>query len=182
MGKFMGSASNILFTILAVYCILIDGTEYQIRTCDIKAYLAYQLELVEDPDSMPANQIVFAEEEIQLLARVIMSEAGTLPLTGKIAVLATIINRVYSDKFPDTIYDVIMQETVTASGEIVRQYSINDNGDPTEECFEAIEVFTEDMFPSDMFYFRTEHPHSFGHFYIQIGNTYFSTDTDYLNP
>ena len=127
---------------------------------------------IQDDINKPAAESKFTQVEIELLSRVIMSEAGILPIEGKIAVLSTIMNRVYSDKFPDTIYDVITQE---------HQYSMQDNGEPNDECYKAIDSYTDGEFPYDMFYFRTKHPHSFGYFFKQIGNTYFSTESDYGN-
>ena len=90
-----------------------------------------------------------------------------LPYHGKLAIMATIINRVRSDKFPDTIHDVIYQEN---------QYSTADNGEPTQDCYNAIYDYIESGWPADLFYFRTNYPHSFGKEYCHIGNTYFSRE------
>lgn len=110
---------------------------------------------------------LYAEEERELLARVIMSEGSLLPPHGKIAIMATIMNRVRSEKFPNTITEVIYQEN---------QYNTAYNGDPTDECYQAIDDYVDTGWPIDMFYFRTDHPHPFGKEYCHIGNTYFSTE------
>ena len=108
------------------------------------------------------------QEDIDLMARVVMSEASVLPLDGKTAVAATIVNRFYSSKFPNNI-----EAIVTAP----YQYSTQDNGDPDAECYIAVDTALRyDCFPPDMFYFRTGHYHNFGYPYCVIGNTYFSTD------
>ena len=39
------------------------------------------------------------------------------------------------------------------------------------------DVIYNGSFPPDMFYFRTEKPHSFGFEYLHIGNTFFNTET-----
>lgn len=110
------------------------------------------------------------QEDIDLMARCVMSEASVLPLDGKTAVAATIINRFYSDKFPNNIEAII-----TAP----KQYSTQDNGDPDAECYEAVDTALRyDCFPPDMYYFRAGHYHTFGYPYCQIGNTYFSTETE----
>lgn len=110
------------------------------------------------------------QEDIDLMARVVMSEASILPLDGKTAVAATIINRFYSNKFPNNI-----EAIVTAP----YQYSTQDNGDPDEECYIAVDTALRyDCYPPDMFYFRTGHYHNFGYPYCVIGNTYFSTATE----
>ena len=49
-------------------------------------------------------------EEVQLLAKLINAEAGDASRETQIAVASVILNRVQSDTFPDTIYDVIYQE------------------------------------------------------------------------
>lgn len=49
------------------------------------------------------------EEELELLARIIQVEAGYEKMEGRIAVGNVILNRVESERFPDTIRDVIYQ-------------------------------------------------------------------------
>lgn len=112
----------------------------------------------------------YTDQERELLARAVMSEGSLLPMHGKIAIVATIMNRVRSDKFPDTIPGVLYQEN---------QFSLADNGDPTQECYDAIDNYVESGWPSDMLYFRNSRPHSFGYEYLHIGNTYFNTENNF---
>ncbi|MFS0724032.1 cell wall hydrolase [Paenibacillus sp. 1P07SE] len=49
------------------------------------------------------------EEEINLIARIIYSEARGESYDGQVGVGAVILNRMTSDLFPDTVRDVIMQ-------------------------------------------------------------------------
>lgn len=108
------------------------------------------------------------DEERDLMARVVMSEASLLPIEGKQAVAQTIINRFFSDKFPNNIEEVINQPY---------QYSTADNGTPDSECYEAVDAACKyEGFPTDMYYFRTGHYHSWAEDYCNIGNTYFSTE------
>ncbi|NLM25695.1 MAG: LysM peptidoglycan-binding domain-containing protein [Firmicutes bacterium] len=60
---------------------------------------------------IPARKYVikFTPEERELLAKVIHAEARGEPLEGQIAVGAVIINRVKSEKFPNTITEVVYQ-------------------------------------------------------------------------
>ena len=51
-----------------------------------------------------------SNQDLELLARTINGEARGEPYLGQIAVGAVIINRVISNKFPDTIKGVIMQD------------------------------------------------------------------------
>lgn len=82
-------------------------------------YLA-QFNDIKDPTRMRAGMklripskvyvVDFTPEERELLARLIHAEARGEPLEGQIAVGAVVINRVKSDKFPDTITEVIYQK------------------------------------------------------------------------
>lgn len=106
------------------------------------------------------------DREYQLLVRVCMSEAGNQPLVGKIAVVETVLNRVEMGR--GTI-----EEVITAK----RQYSTADNGEPNDECYEAVDkALAGDMFPDTMIYFRTKHYHTWGIPYEKIGDHYFSLE------
>ncbi len=50
-------------------------------------------------------------EEKDLLARITMLEAGGEPDEGQQAVAEVILNRIWSDKFPNTVYEVLSQKT-----------------------------------------------------------------------
>ncbi len=49
----------------------------------------------------------YSSSAVYWLSRIISAESGSQPLTGKIAVGTVILNRVNSELFPDTIYNVI---------------------------------------------------------------------------
>lgn len=116
------------------------------------------------------NYNIYTEDEIELMARVVMSEASTLSLDGKQAVAEVIINRVKSKNYPDTITDVINQP---------KQFYKGDNGEPTEDCYTAIRnAVCDKKFPDDMYWFRLKKV-TYGYEYIKIGNTYFSTEKNY---
>lgn len=149
------------------------GVSYTQATEEVKEYKEPLFSNNKSVEIQDIEQSIYTEEEIELLARVIMTEAGILPYHGKLAVMATIMNRVNSDEFPDTIFDVIHQEN---------QYSTAYNGDPTHDCYTAIYDYIPGSFPEDMYYFRADYPHSFAYEYCHIGNTYFSTKTNCLMP
>lgn len=100
------------------------------------------------------------------MARVVMSEASTQPFLAKQLVAETILNRVNSPLYPDFVDEVVIQRD---------QFSIADNGEPTQECFDAviaaIEVPCSDP---DMLYFRDSHYFETYTDYCQCGNLYFS--------
>lgn len=49
----------------------------------------------------------FSAEDLELLARLVQAEAGGEPYLGKVAVAASVLNRVKSERYPDTIPGVI---------------------------------------------------------------------------
>lgn len=51
----------------------------------------------------------YTQEDVLWLARIIHVEARGLSYEGKLAIANVVLNRVKSDSFPDTIYDVIFQ-------------------------------------------------------------------------
>jgi N-acetylmuramoyl-L-alanine amidase len=51
----------------------------------------------------------FSASELDLLARLVQAEAGGEPYQGQVAVAATILNRLDSPRFPNTITEVIYQ-------------------------------------------------------------------------
>ena len=64
-----------------------------------------------------------SEYEMYLLTMITYSEAGIEPYLGKVAVAATILNRMDSMDFPNTVYDVIFQPGQFSSANNGRFYS-----------------------------------------------------------
>ena len=54
--------------------------------------------------------ILLNESEKDLLARIVMLESGNQSDKGQQAVVEVIFNRIYSDEWPDTLYDVLSQK------------------------------------------------------------------------
>lgn len=106
----------------------------------------------------------FTEQEILLMERVTMSEASTEPFEGKVAVAKTILNRA-------KMYDMSIEQVVYEP----YQYSVTDNGKPSEEVKRAVlEAINDTELPDNMIYFKQGEYHGFGVPYKQIGNHYFS--------
>ena len=81
----------------------------------------------------------WSAEESYLLARIAMAEAERCNTQTKTLIIMCVLNRVWSDEFPDTIEEVIFQEN---------QFSPIDNGrwdrvEPNEDCYEAVKVVME---------------------------------------
>ena len=81
----------------------------------------------------------WSSEESYLLAKIAMAEAEGCNTKTKTLIIMCVLNRVWSDEFPDTIKEVIFQEN---------QFSPIDNGrwdrvEPNEDCYEAVKVVME---------------------------------------
>ena len=120
--------------------------------------------IIEVIEEEPEESHRMTDDEI--IAMVVMAEAGNQELLGKVAVAMTILNR--CDAWGKTVEEVINEPN---------QYTFPYYGTVSEECFRAVEIAREnrDLFPEDMFYFRTTHYHTFGEPYMVIGSHYFST-------
>lgn len=57
----------------------------------------------------PEPELSFSEEELDLLARLVQAEAGGESFEGQVAVAATVLNRLRSDLYPNTLFEVIYQ-------------------------------------------------------------------------
>ena len=81
----------------------------------------------------------WSEEESYLLAKIAMAEAEGCNTQTKTLIIMCVLNRVWSDEFPDTIKEVIFQEN---------QFSPIDNGrwdrvKPNEDCYQAVKAVME---------------------------------------
>ena len=78
----------------------------------------------------------FDSDEVYLLTKIAIAEAEGEDIEGKALVIRTVLNRVESDEFPDTIYDVIYQK---------KQFSPISDGrfnrvEPNEDCYSALDM------------------------------------------
>ncbi len=77
--------------------------------------------------SIVSGNEFYDTEELLWLSKIINAEAGGEPFLGKLAVGTVILNRVDSDEFPDSVYDVIfdnehgVQFTPTSNGAITAE-------------------------------------------------------------
>lgn len=95
-----------------------------------------------------AKEIQYSEQE--LLARVVEAEAGNQGLYGKRLVVAVIYNRVESDKFPNTIYEVLTsphQFSTVRNGQVEKM-------EITDETLFAIEFERTHRADNEILYFN----------------------------
>lgn len=98
-------------------------------------------------------------EEMAMLAQLVQAEAGNQDLTGKRLVADVVLNRVDSEKFPNTIEEVIFQNNPVQFGVTVDGVFERVRGDVSEECFEAVrmEWERETRLDGEVMYFNTVH-------------------------
>ena len=86
----------------------------------------------------------YSEKDLRLLSAIIFCEAGNQCYAGQKAVGIVVMNRVKSDKFPNTVEDVLYQSgqfTPAHSGFLSSSLSKYDSGSLPSECIDAaIEV------------------------------------------
>lgn len=112
------------------------------------------------------------EEDFGLLVLECMREAGVKEVDAIHAVAQVIWNRMKSEDYPNTVKGVIYQEN---------QFALHDNGEPNWKCYQAVEnmLASPEAFPTDMYWFNSEHYPNYGYPYTVIDGMYFSTETDY---
>lgn len=84
----------------------------------------------------------FDSEESYMLAKIAMAEAEGESTDAKALVICTVLNRVWSENFPDSIEGVLFQRTGNGGWQFSPMY---DGGrwyttDPNEECWDALDM------------------------------------------
>lgn len=87
------------------------------------------------------------EEEVYLLAKIAMCEAEGENIQTKTLVIMTVMNRVESSDFPDSIREVIFE----SKNDSYQFSPVRSEGrwwtkEPDEECYEAVKVVQESMY------------------------------------
>lgn len=94
------------------------------------------------------------KDDSYMLCKIAMAEAESEGVEGKALVMLVVLNRVWSEEFPDTIEEVIFQKN---------QFSPVANGrydavEPDEECYEALKLIQVDHWneSQDALYFESK--------------------------
>lgn len=147
------------------------STEQEAAEIDVETK---EVEIVEQASTEEVSyRVLLNNEEKDLLCRTVYCEAGNQSIETQEMVALTILNRLESEKFPDTLHDVIYQKN---------QYEVTtwngfENYGWTDQVEQAVEnALMENNHPSEMYYFRSGYYHSFGVPYIQSGDLYFNTE------
>ncbi len=117
-------------------------------------------------------------EDILYLGKIVMLEAGSGGLDTKIAISNTIVNRVRSASFPNTIKDVIFDTNYSVQFPPAHTDRINET--PSKECIIAAKCALNgvELVGDSLYFISTKAaPSSWVHknrtYYITIGNTAF---------
>lgn len=110
--------------------------------------------------------------QLEMLAIATYAEAGTQGIEGMRAVAGVILNRVESDKFPNTIEEVLRQK---------HQFSVMSDGayeracwNVTQEAYDAVSMELADRKYTEALFFRTGHYHEGRTPLFKLGAHYFS--------
>ncbi len=128
------------------------------------------------------------DEEKELIARITFREAGNQDIDGQMAVVEVILNRVLSDKWPDTVYKVLSQKGQFSTWSLRNKVSQEN----IEKMLEVIELVANekesilipyleekgfDTNPLNYVYFDGVQ-HSYATNYIKIQGHWFGTSTN----
>ena len=124
--------------------------------------------VIEKQKSEP--EISMSKEDMKLIAQMTMAEAEGESEYGKRLVIDTILNRVDSSTFPDTVYDVLYQPYQFSSikdGRFARCHV-------KKELYELVVEEVHNRTNYDVIFFRTGH-------YSKYGTPLFKEDSHYFN-
>ena len=110
-------------------------------------------------------------DDAVLIAKLVLAEAEGEPEMGKRLVIDTVLNRLESEGFPNTVYDVVYQPyhyDPVWDGRI-------DLFSELDDAFKLVVDEIHNRTNSEVLYFRTDKFHEFGTPMEQVGNHYFST-------
>lgn len=93
-----------------------------------------EIEETEEQEYQNRWGIQLTEEEIDLLAKILWVEARGESETGQEAVVEVVFNRMLSEEFPDTLYDVLSQKKPVQFA----SWKLRDKAKPTEKEYASI--------------------------------------------
>lgn len=169
--------------ILAAFALLIGVMSFEVITCPDTHIISQTVKAEKYVDPVIATETIikaipedvepltYSADDIELLALVTIAEAEGESEEGKRLVIDTILNRVDSDIFPNTIYDVVYQ-----SG----QFSSMWNGRASRVCVtDNVRWLVREEMDSrsnrDVIYFTAGRYGQYGTPLFQVGNHYFAS-------
>lgn len=156
------------------YCIKVNDITVESETPEIMSSPIETEEVIEEPTEAEETTMnpVLTDEEIELLAVCTLGEAEVEPELAQRLVIDTILNRLDSNKFPNTLYDVIWQPHQFSA-----MYGKRIKDVDTSKCpwvYELIQEELESRTNSDVLYFRMNYYFDWAEPVLHSGTTYFS--------
>ena len=160
---------------------MVTGIRVPETICSIaKGELQKKRENPEGNKGSPQNRwgIQLDEIEQDMIARITMLEAGAEPDRGQQAVVEVILNRMYSDQFPDTVYEVLSQKDNGCSQFVTWKNRNMDAAKPSERVRRNVKAVLDgetQILPFKTMYFSLEKEN--GHIQGVIGDHVFCNQT-----
>lgn len=127
---------------------------------------------IDIPEIETENAFPFTDEEVELVALITLGEAEGECEQGKRLVVDTILNRLYSPSFPDSIHDVIYQANAF---ECVWNGRL-DRCTITDDILELVRDEMGRHSDKNVIFFQTTDYSIYGEPLFQVGNHYFSKE------
>ena len=160
---------------------MVTGLRVPEKICSVaKGELQKKRETPEGNKGSPQNRwgIQLDEIEQDMIARITMLEAGAEPDRGQQAVVEVILNRMYSDQFPDTVYEVLSQKDNGCSQFVTWKNRNMDAAKPSERVKRNVKAVLDgetQILPFKTMYFSLEKEN--GHIQCVIGHHVFCNQT-----
>ncbi len=113
----------------------------------------------------------YTEEELYILSHVIYGEAGGYSREEQIGVGSVVLNRVKSNRYPDTIKDVVFQK-----GQYACTWDGNYDRTPDQQAIDVAVYLLENGSQYPYYVLYQSQFKQGSHVYKKIGNTYFCYD------
>lgn len=123
------------------------------------------------------SAIEFTQSELELLYTTVYCESGDQELEAQIMVAQTILNRILSNKYPNTLRGVVYQRNAEGKPQfaVINWPDFEDRGWSENTKAAVHYALAHRAYPLDMLYFRDSYYHNFGQPYKNVGDMYFST-------
>lgn len=123
------------------------------------------------------TSVELTQSELELLYTTVYCESGDQELEAQIMVAQTILNRILSDKYPNTLRGVVYQRNAEGKPQfaVINWPDFEDRGWSENTKAAVHYALAHRAYPLDMLYFRDSYYHNFGQPYKNVGDMYFST-------
>ncbi len=118
---------------------------------------------------------ILSQDEVNLMIKLVQAEAEAEPTLGKRLVIDTVLNRVDSVTFPNTIKECIYQKNQFSP---ISDGRINKFSSNNKEIRQLILEECEKRSNSNVVFFRTKRYSSYGVPALKVGHHYFSKEVE----